>query len=216
MAARRTRPDPNIDDPLSNDTFHDRFHAAYRAAGYNRAKFAEKLDINYHALDAIDQGKAMPKLPLLAAAAKLVGYTMDELYHGRQGRPAEGTSRAIPAVTAVTAVTASMKLAGVSGELLAVQLGHVTPAFVSAFAGAYSQAIDAGATQDAAFRVALVFADKARAFDDAMKLTAQGARPISPDALTEAAEQLRREPSVSQPRAAIARKRKHGRSRLKP
>lgn len=82
----RTRPAPNVADPLSESTPGRRVHAAYLLAGFSRAEFQRELGVSYVTVDNWDKGGAIKLENLLHAAATL-GYTMDQLCYGHHPPP---------------------------------------------------------------------------------------------------------------------------------
>lgn len=83
-------PKPNVLDPLSEPTRHRRIWAAYLAAGFTRREFAQKLGTNYHTVNRWDSGAATISLDMLERTSALVGFSMDELCFGHNGRGARG------------------------------------------------------------------------------------------------------------------------------
>lgn len=169
---RPSLPRPNVDAPLSEPTRHRRVWAAYLAAGYTRAQFADALGTNYYTVNRWDSGAAAMSLDMLERAVKLLGYTMDELCFGAAGRPTvAGSGDAAPATPVmadsdVRAVLDAMRATPATraalGEHLASPAGRyqtLTADYVRAWAAAWAS------TQDP--RAALRAAVNARAVTEA-------------------------------------------------
>jgi DNA-binding XRE family transcriptional regulator len=161
---RKTRREPNHNDPLSEPTLQRRIWAAYLQRGYNRKTWAESLHTSYSAVDAIDTGKVTPKLAMLMKMAKLVGYSLDELVFGRDVPPrlsgAELSDAQVRALlldigTGTEAADAlGQHVASPSGRFMPLTRAYVS-AFALAFEAARAEELDPRASIDAAKRAAI-------------------------------------------------------------
>lgn len=182
MAAKKTRPDPNVADPLSEPTVQRRLWAAYLRAGFTRGSFARALDVRYATVDSWDTGASMPSdLVVFARAAELVGFSTDELIYGHR---AKGTLRLEPELSRdaikelLTELDATGEQRVAFGEHAAGPAGsfqRFTRTYCSTFVSAYAAAIEGGTKHAAAIEHAMVEATRARATADAV---ARGAKPV--------------------------------------
>jgi transcriptional regulator with XRE-family HTH domain len=85
MARPKTRPDPDVSNPLGNATPHERLHAAYLARGMTRADFARAMGVRYQTVDRWDLGELQPDLGNFFRACELVGYDPRQVMFGGDG-----------------------------------------------------------------------------------------------------------------------------------
>lgn len=177
------RPQPNIDDPLSEDTPQRRVWAAYLRAGYTRATFARAVGIRYHTLDAWDTGRSMPDLENFAIAARLVGYTADELLFGHGGMASVNASESALSAEGVRTLLDQMRATGTQAAALAEHrntpagmYARFTPTYVRTFITRYAEQLKRGEAHAAAMARAAADADAAQATLDAAAL---GLQPVS-------------------------------------
>jgi transcriptional regulator with XRE-family HTH domain len=85
MARPKTRPDPDVSNPLGNATPHERLHAAYLARGMTRADFARAMGVRYQTVDRWDLGELQPDLGNFFRACELVGYDPRQIMFGGDG-----------------------------------------------------------------------------------------------------------------------------------
>lgn len=207
MPASKTLPEPSTADPLAHPTLGMRLHAAYLRAGYTRAAFVEALratdvelaTLRYGTVMGWESG-AMPGLIALAAASRLVGYSMDNLFHGHgpsRIRNAQkvviGTQRPKPAPDVKpddAAITALLDEIGATdeqrdalGEYRQSPAGHYatyTRKFVTEFVRLYSEALGRRRAHPQALIEAARGARSARVMVEAL---AMGATPLTVSAL---------------------------------
>lgn len=120
-------PKPNVLDPLGEPTRHRRIWAAYLAAGFTRREFAHKLGTNYHTVNRWDSGAATISLDMLERASVLVGYSMDELCFGREGRPLASTVNGSPKTQAPHSATQRDAARAQPDATVAPHSGRETP-----------------------------------------------------------------------------------------
>lgn len=176
----RTRIEPNRLDPLSEPTPARRLWAASLKAGYeSRSAFARAIDVRNHTLSMFEAEKSFLSLENFATACRLVGYSMEEIYFGRQPRRRE------PALTLDAIVALCEDLDAAPPERFALKkhldspegaLQRITRAYVMAFLDTHANARIAKADPEIAMRKAIVTADNARADSDVI---ASGANPPS-------------------------------------
>jgi hypothetical protein len=144
--------------------------------------------MRYATLDAWDKGTSQPQLDTFARAARLVGYTLDELVYGR-GEPAavELSPAQIETLFGVVGATRATRLAFQKHE----RRGPLTPAYVTTWLAAYLSAD--GGKPDA--RIATIEAVNARGTES---LRAAGGRPANVEALV---RELRAKPTRERKRA---------------
>jgi transcriptional regulator with XRE-family HTH domain len=173
---RKTRPDPNTEDPLSEPTVGRRIHAAYLRAGYNRHTFAQAMGLTYPAVDQLDKGAAVPKLANLMKASELVGFTLDELVYGHHPPHAR---RMEPELTkdAIKSLLQELRADADAIEALgeyersgAGQYQTYTRSFVAAFVERYGLARREGMDRKLAVDAAKVAAANAKANAEAVAL----------------------------------------------
>lgn len=151
--APKSRPDPNVDDPLSESTPGRRVHAAYLLAGFTRAEFQRELGVSYVTVDNWDKGGAI-KLENLLHAAQTLGYTMDQLCYGHHP-PAhverELSDDAIKQLLAeLGASDEQVEALGQLAQSPAGRFQRLTRTYVATFVAVYASAISAGSEHEAA------------------------------------------------------------------
>lgn len=174
----RTRIEPNSKDPLSEATPSRRLWAASLAKGYpSRMAFARAIGIRHNALSAFEADRAMLSLANFAKACQLVGYSMEEIYFGRNPRRRE------PNLSRDEIVLLCEELEATSHERAALKrfldspegaLQRMTRAYVVAFIDAHKTAREAGIDPELGLRKAISAGDTARATSDAI---AAGVKP---------------------------------------
>lgn len=76
---------PNIGDPLSEPLRHRRLWACYLHRGYTRAAFARAMQTTWSVVQTWDEGtRGSISLDKLILASQVLGYSLDELCHGKQ------------------------------------------------------------------------------------------------------------------------------------
>lgn len=76
---------PNVADPLSEPLRHRRIWACYLHKGFTRASFARAMGTTWSVVQAWDLGKRNSiSLEKLILAGRVLGYSLDELCHGKQ------------------------------------------------------------------------------------------------------------------------------------
>jgi transcriptional regulator with XRE-family HTH domain len=165
-------------------------------AGLTRAEFARKINVGYGTIDTWDRGVAMPALKNLANAAPIVGYSVEELLHGRGGAapgvtpirrrsPEHGLSmEEVQRLMEEVHATGDQAIA--LGKHRGSDEGRFQPltrsyclAYIGAFAAAKAEKKDDATAANDALRAAIT----ARANVEA---EAKAVMPIDPDALTAA------------------------------
>lgn len=177
----RLRTEPNQHDPLAEPTPGRRLWAASIAAGYTtRTSFARAIGIRGNSLDRIDTDRAMPSLDVFSVACQLVGYSMDEIYFGRN--PQRKEHRLSPdeiialleELNAERPERAALK-AHIDGPDGALQ--RVTRSYVTAFVSTHEEArLKKSRPPEECLQRAMIAADNARATSDAI---AAGVKPPS-------------------------------------
>jgi len=199
--APKTRPDPNVADPLSEPTVNRRLWAAYLQRGFTRADVAKRLEVSYQSVDSWDTEKTTPSLDVLVRASQLVQYSMDELcfgHHPPKLRRAEGElSRDAIKLLLVElgASSAEIEALGEHEQSPAGRFQRFTRTYVGAFVGAYRAAVKAGCTHKQALDGAKAEAAKARASVDAVG-RGIGA-PVTTQELREMGERIRKTHSTT-------------------
>lgn len=194
---RQTRPAPNVQDPLSEPTLHRRIWAAYLAVGYNRATWADALDMSYKAVDLLDTGKNYPRLGTLMRMQELIGvFTLDELVYGRNP-PRLNRTEAELSTDAIKALLHEMKASvdaiealGQHVESPAGKFQRYTRSYVVAFMDRYQLARDEGLDRAAAIDAAKQTAANARANAEAV---AARLKPVSAAQLAALGQKLKAE-----------------------
>jgi transcriptional regulator with XRE-family HTH domain len=185
-------PRPNSLDPLGEPTLQRRIWAAYLQRGYSRSTFARALGTRIATVVSWDRGDTTPHLAQFARAAELLGYSMDDLMHGRHKpavRSAEPALNREQILELLDHVTASTEARAAFGEHSASPSGtyqRFTRRYVLAFVSSYQAAVSAGNAHDKATELAVIEAVNARANADA---AAMGARPVEPTRLAEVASE---------------------------
>jgi transcriptional regulator with XRE-family HTH domain len=90
---RKTRPDPNVQDPIGETTIGRRLWASYMAKGYTRFAFAKTLGVSYSTVDAWDEGRSTPSLDMLLKAIEVLDVPVAGILYGHDGAP-KGSSLA--------------------------------------------------------------------------------------------------------------------------
>lgn len=180
---RKTRIDPNVQDPLSETTVQRRIWAAYLDAGFSRASWAEALGMSYTAVDLIDTGKVTPRLGTLMRMQELIGrFSLDELAYGRnlpQMRRSEGelSTEAIKLLLLqLRCDTDTIEALGQHTESPSGKYQRYTRTYVVAFVDRYALARADGLTRPASIDLAKAAAANAQANSEAI---AQRLKPIS-------------------------------------
>jgi DNA-binding XRE family transcriptional regulator len=169
----RTRVAPNRLDPLSEPTPGRRLWAASLKAGYEvRTDFARAIGIRHHTLSLVESDRGFLSLANFATACQLVGYTMEEIYFGRNPRRRE------PALTLDAIVALCEDLDAAPAERAAFKrfldspegaLQRVTRAYLTTFVETHKTARELNHhSPEALLRQAVVAADNARAVSDAL------------------------------------------------
>lgn len=190
----KTRPDPNIRDPLAEPTIGRRIWAAYLAAGYNRATWAEATEITYKTADNYDTGATLPSLEHCLLAAKLTGFSMDDLCYGHR-RPHGQRSELELSRDGVKALLhelrASVEAIEALGEHERSAAGtyqRFTRSYVAAFVERFGLARREGLSVQEAIVQAKTTAANARANAEAI---AARLKPTSAQALAELGEHIK-------------------------
>lgn len=215
MSPRKTRPDPNISDPLSETTVQRRIWASYLAAKYTRFSFAAALNVPYSTVDNWDKGTSIPSLPLLVRVAELLEVPIQHLIYGHRGGPGDGRE----VVLTQTAVMELLAEAGATKEARAAYAAHETSdagryqertrSYIIAWLSAYEAARKNSASHDEAADEAVTQAVAARMISGAI---ASGGRTLQRDELRAVLkkpptrEEMKSDPSLSPLKKAPKRK----------
>ena len=168
----RTRIEPNKNDPLSEATPGLRLWAASLKAGYeSRVAFARAIGIKHNTLSLFEAGRSMLSLENFAIACGLVGYSVEEIYFGRQGRRREqglnhdGIVALCEELEAGPLERAALKRFLDSPE---GALQRISRTYVITFIEAHREARESDQPAELAMRQAVMAADTARATADAL------------------------------------------------
>lgn len=178
---------PNVDDPLSEPTFNRRVWAAYLRAGYTRKTWAKAMGTSYTHANNWDSGKKVHSLAYAERAARLTGYTVDQLLHGYGGT--EGSEHSLSEreiLTVLDELKASDEACRAWGKFRRSDAGvaqRSTRSYVVAFVQTYMTERAAKESEADAVRKAMRMAANARAVADAAALgPVEEEVPIKPKA----------------------------------
>lgn len=211
---RKTRPDPNVSDPLSEPTLGRRIWAAYLQRGYTRGSFARAVGAAYVTVDRHDTGKVIPELDHVMRASELLGYSSDELYYGYH-KPHLQRSESELSRDAIKALLHEERVAPEQVEALgeherspAGTYQRFTRTYVLTFCERHAVAVREGMTPQAAIDAAKVAAANARASAEANALRLS--MPPSDDELAALGRSLEKEarPRKRKRTPAVVQKRK--------
>lgn len=207
MPAHKSLPEPSVADPLSETTLERRVWGAYLRAGFSRAQWGRALGIKrYQTLIELDKAERPWELNALAAAAQLVGYSLDQLYYGHAGR-VNGHATRSAALNADGIVTALNELGAddVQREALAEyklsragMYASVTREFVEVFIATFTACTRRGMSRANALIEAASNGRNARMLGGTV---AAGGRPVSARQLEALGPGLRAIDPQTQPRA---------------
>lgn len=189
MSPRKTRPDPNIADPLSETSVQRRIWASYRKRGFTRFSFAAELNVPYSTVDNWDNGKSLPSLPLLMRVSELLEVPINNLCYGHRGGPGDGreaelTQSAVKELLAELGATKEARAAYAAHETSdAGRYQERTRSYIIAWFGAYDAARKNKASHDEAAAEAVTQAMAARSLSGAL---ASGGQRISREELRDA------------------------------
>jgi hypothetical protein len=216
---RKTRPDPNAADPLSEPTVNRRLWAAYLNRGFNRRSFSRAMGSAYSTVDDWDTGKRMPQLDnLIRAREVLEVFTLDELAFGHNppqqqriekelGRDAiKLLLRELTAGIDPATALDWMEALGEYERSAAGQYTMFTRSYICAFIDTYASARADGEPRKRAVELAKTIAINARATVEAV---AMRLLPVSEEQLRQMGEALRadwakpQEPEPTAPDAKV-------------
>lgn len=187
MTPRKTRPDPNVQDPFGEPTIGRRVWACYLAKGYKRFSFAKALGVSYSTVDAWDCDKSVPSLELLESIVKLLEVPVQNLIFGHAGAPqgsvhASGLTREarLALLNEIGASPAQRAALAAHEDSIEGRYQLFTREYVIQWLAAYDEARSAGASAAEAGAAALAPAITARAAAGAVA-TAGQARTLSRD-----------------------------------
>lgn len=200
MPRRPSRPALNITDPLAETTPQRRLWAAYLRRGLTRAEFQKELAIGYGQIMEWEKGKSLPSLEVFMRAARIVGYSAEELFFGRAGNEAgvtpirkrggverRLTNDAIRTLLVEIQASGEQRAAfGVHQESAEGKWQEFTRTYVVTWIGAYAAAKNSGKDDEAAHAAALKEAVTAIGAGDAI---ARQAKPFDPEAFDSALRQ---------------------------
>jgi transcriptional regulator with XRE-family HTH domain len=182
-AVKPKRPQPNVSDPLSETSPQRRLWAAYLRRGFTRADFARALGVTYNTLDAWDTEARTPDLLKFDEAARLVGFTVDELLHGHGAARSGGAALALSDAAIRTALDqrrATPNECRALGEFRASPRGmfaRITESYLTAFLRGYAHAAGAGVSHEEARARAVTEAERLLAVEDAQRAGVQAVAP---------------------------------------
>lgn len=167
--------DPNVSDPLSEPTLNRRLWAAYKALGMTRRDFARALDAGENLVTYWDTGKTTISLVYLIKAARVVGYSLDELVHGRSAEHMRSLS-AEQIRTLLDDAGASYAQRDALSELMRTQPAEpLSAAYVRGFLRSFARAARDQVQHDAALKRAQRGARNAH---ETALAKAQGLQPL--------------------------------------
>lgn len=211
MTPRKTRSDPNVQEPYSETSIGRRVWASYLAKGYTRFSFARALGVSYSTVDAWDTDKSQPSLEMIICITKLLEVPVQNLLFGPTGvpegaAPAHGLSvEAIRALLAELGATPQQKAALAAHQDSAEGRFQIfTKEYVVAWLAAYDAAKGANATEAEARAAALTPAITARAVSGAV--AAGATRTASPAEVRAAVQRAQTPPPRAPVKAAAAKK----------
>jgi DNA-binding XRE family transcriptional regulator len=182
---RKTRPDPNVQDPLAETSIQRRVWASYLQCGYTRFGLAKALGVSYSTVDAWDMERSMPTLSMMLDIAELLDVPLQHLVYGHSGAP-DGSAHAN--ALGREALRALLNELGATTQQKAALAAHedsvegryqtFTREYVTAWLAAYEAARQGNATSSEASAAALAPAITARAVAGAV---ANGAKTASRD-----------------------------------
>lgn len=208
----KTRPDPNVGDPLSEPTVGRRIWATYLALGFNRRTWAEKTGITYQTADNYDTGRTAPSLEHVMLAAQLSGFTTDQLCWG-YNRPHGLRDEQELSREAVKSLLHDLRASDETKEALAMHeqsaAGHYqrfTRSYVGAFCERFSLARREGLGVQAAIDAAKATAANARA--NAEAVAAKLSAPVSAETLSKLGARIKNPEKTSVENASAKRRKR--------
>lgn len=168
---------PTAADPVSEPTINLRIWGLYLRAGYTRATFSRALGAGYQLVSAWDTGRAMPSLAYIAKIATLLSVSTDSIIFGRAAHGAVDHALVVQTLDAIGATPATreaVRLHMASERVRYQRPDLINGPYVVRYAQVYArevangtapaladdraftEAVNAGATADAAVNGATV------------------------------------------------------------
>jgi len=159
---------PPVNHPLEHETLQRRIRALYVSKGYTRMSFAKATGIGYNVICTWDSEAHVPLLRQLVRVSTVLDVSLDDLVHGRKGRPAYSPGPVADEVVreVLDGMRATPAQRAAVGEHLSSPVARyqqVTREYVQRYAQVYGDQLTAGATTKRAADVAFAEAVNMRA-----------------------------------------------------